>query len=179
MIIEKLLPQELENLITKTMTDKWFNWNWNSEQIVPQTPDKDLFQLTHLFYYKRKVLSKHFNLMNTAVGYFAEKTGLKVKRVVRIKGNLLTNVAHEEESLTNLIHTDLPILADGKFISFVYYVIDSDGDTIIYDKDRNIVETSPPIKGNCVWLNSKTEHRSSPPVNHKRRIVINFILEVE
>jgi hypothetical protein len=180
MIIEKLLPQELEDAVHKLIMSKTFSWQWNSENIVPATPDKDIFQMTHVFYLQRKVWSPYFNLVNAMVGFFVEKTGLKIKRVVRIKGNLVPNIAHTEASLQNLIHTDMDIANPANFVSFVYYVTDSDGDTTLFEDDgKTVVLTSPPKKGNCVWFNSKTTHRSAVPKNHKRRVVINFILELD
>lgn len=180
MIIEKLLPQELEDEVYKTITSMTFSWCWNAENIIPATPSENLFQLTHVFFLKRAVWSRHFALVNSIVGYFVEKTGIKLKRVVRIKANLIPNIAHTEEDLKDLLHTDVDLDKEGKFVTFVYYVMDSDGDTTIFDTDKEtVLATVPPIKGNCVWFDSKTFHRSAVPVHHKRRIVINFILEVE
>jgi hypothetical protein len=180
MIIEKLLPQSLEDEVHKLMTSTGFPWYWNSENIVPMKPDKDIFQMTHVFFLNRKVWSAHYNLVNMIIGYFVERTSIKVKRVVRIKGNLIPNIAHTPESLDNLIHTDMDIINPGNFVSFVYYVTDSDGDTTVYDDDKKtVLFTSSPKKGNCVVINSKQTHRSSVPTQHKRRVVINFILELD
>ncbi|CAB4129475.1 hypothetical protein UFOVP118_69 [uncultured Caudovirales phage] len=180
MIIEKLLPQELEDEVHKVITSMFFNWNWNAENIIPTTPDEDIFQMTHVFFLKRAVWSPHYALVNSIIGYFVEKTGIKMKRVVRIKANLIPNIAHKPESLNNLIHTDVDLDKEGNFISLVYYVMDSDGDTLILEDDKETVRlTSSPIKGNCVWFDSKTYHRSCVPTHHKRRVVINFIVEVE
>jgi hypothetical protein len=180
MIIEKLLPQELEDTVHKVLMGKTFPWNWNCENIISKTPDKDIFQMTHVFLLARKIWSKHYNLVNMIIGVFVEKTGVKVKRVVRIKANLIPNIAHDPESLDNLIHTDVDLDREGKYVSMVYYVTDSDGDTVVFEDDKQTVRTtSPPIKGNCIWFDSKTYHRSCVPKHHKRRVVINFILEVE
>lgn len=180
MIIEKLLPQELEDLVHKTIMSQKFPWYWNAENIIPTTPDEDIFQLTNVIFLRRAVWSPHYALVNSIIGYFIEKTGIKLKRVVRIKVNLIPNIAHKPESLKNLIHTDVDLDKEGKFVTFVYYVNDSDGDTTILSEDKeSVVLTSSPIKGNCVWFDSKTFHRSCVPIHHKRRVVINFILEVE
>lgn len=106
MIIEKLLPQDLEDAVHKVIMSKNFTWHWNSENIIPDTPDKDIFQLTHVFFLYRNVWSVHYPLVNMIISHLVEQTGLKVKRVVRIKANLIPNIAHEEASLKNLIHTD-------------------------------------------------------------------------
>ena len=180
MIIEKLLPQELEDEVNKVIMSPNFTWNWNSENIIPDTPDENIFQMTHVFLIRRAVLSKNYALVNRIIGHFIEKTGIKIKRVVRIKANLIPDIVHSPESLVNLVHTDVDLDRVGNYVSFVYYVADSDGDTTVFEDDKKTVRlTSPPIKGNCIWFNSKTYHRSCVPIRHKRRVVINFILEVE
>lgn len=181
MIIEKLLPQNVESRVHDLMTAIQFPWYWNAENIIPETPDDNLSQLTHMFYEDRKASSTQWNSsVSLIVGHFVQVANVKVKRIIRVKGNLIPNLAHNKESLDNLIHTDIPHDRPGNFVSFVYYVIDSDGDTVVYANDKKtIVETSPPIRGNCIWFNSKTWHRSTVPAKHKRRIVINFILEIE
>lgn len=180
MIIEKLLPYDLEFRVHTLMTGMQFPWYWNAENIVPETPDESLFQLTHMFYWDGKEPSVHWNSVAMIIGYFVQKTNIKVKRIFRVKGNLITNTVHSKQSLNNLIHLDVERNRQGNFVSFVYYVMNSDGDTVVYADDKTeIVETSQPIRGNCIWFDSKTWHRSSVPVNHKRRMVINCILEVE
>ncbi len=180
MIIEKLLPRDMEFRVHALMTGIQFPWYWNAENIIPETPDEHISQLTHMFYQDNKEPSAHWNSVSMVVGYFTQKTNTKVKRIVRVKGNLIANIAHEPESLDNLIHTDVPRDMTGNFVSFVYYVMDSDGDTVVYaDDKKTVVETSPPVRGNCFWFNSKTWHRSTVPIRNKRRVVINVILEVQ
>ena len=91
----------------------------------------------------------------------------------------------EVSDLKNLVHKDI---MDGdrgfnlkkKFISMVYYVEDSDGDTVLIDDDkRTILKTSEPIKGNAIIFDSERWHRSTPPKLNKRRVIINFILQVD
>jgi hypothetical protein len=181
MIIEKLLPQELEDEIQKTIMSPAFWWQWNAENIIATTPDEYVSQMTHVFFYGGVVRSRSFALVNTVLGYFLEKTKFKLKRIVRIKANLIHNLVHNEQSLINLNHTDLETHAKGNYVSIVYYVDNSDGDTVVYEEDRETIKLSvPPIKGKCVWFDAKnTWHRSNIPTHHKRRVVINFVLEVE
>jgi hypothetical protein len=181
MIIEKLLPPTVESRVHDLMTAIQFPWYWNAENIVPETPDDAISQLTHMFYQDKRAPSPQWNSsVSLIVGHFVQKTNIRLKRIVRVKGNLIPNIAHKNENLDNLIHTDVPREWAGNYVSFVYYVMDSDGDTIIFaDDKKTIVETSPPVKGNCVWFDSKLWHRSTVPVNNKRRVIINFILEVE
>ena len=179
MIIEKLLPQGVESRVHDLMTAIQFPWYWHAENIGSESPSENIPQLTHMFYQDKKGSSIQWNSsVSLIVSHFAQKTNINVKKIIRVEGNLISNLAHKKESLDNLIHLDMERDQPGNYISFVYYVMDSDGDTIIYEDDKKtIVESSPPRQGNCIWFNSKTWHRSSVPINHNRRIVINIILE--
>ena len=68
---------------------------------------------------------------------------------------------------------------DGDFVSFIYYVIDSDGDTVVYNEDSTIKEIASPIQNNCIYFNSRDLHKANLPKKHKKRIVINCVLEIE
>ena len=181
MIIEKLLPQEVEDKVEKLIMNPGFLWQWNSEQIIPTTPDPYTSQFTHVIFYGGAIRSHYFALVNSIVGYFLQKTKYKLKRIARIKVNLIPNLVHNEQSLINMNHTDLEPAAVGNYISAVYYVADSDGDTVVYEADKETIKlTVPPIKGNCVYFDAKNVwHRSNIPIHNKRRVVINFVLEVE
>ena len=181
MIIDKLLPQELEDAVHKLVMSGGFTWQWNAEEIIPTTPDPYAFQITHVLFYGGVVRSRYFALVNSMVGYFLEKTKFKLKRIVRIKVNLIPRLVHDEQSIVNMGHTDLEPTTKGKYISVIYYVADSDGDTIVYEEDKKTIKlTQAPVKGKCIWIDAKnTWHSSSIPTKHKRRVVINFVLEVE
>ena len=70
-------------------------------------------------------------------------------------------------------------------MSVLYYVNDSDGDTLIFDKnypsepkDMKILARYQPKKGACAIFNSTIYHASCNPINSNKRIVINYILEI-
>ena len=65
-----------------------------------------------------------------------------------------------------------------KFVSLIYYVNDSDGDTIFFDEKGN-KEYLTPKEGQLVWFPTYTLHGGTPPQKSKKRIIINFILEKE
>lgn len=60
--------------------------------------------------------------------------------------------------------------------TFLYYVIDSDGDTLIYDsKTCRVINSATPIKGTGIYFPSSTIHAASTPINNNIRIVANVI----
>jgi len=116
-------------------------------------------------------------LLKPLLQSFEEYTSFKIVNLIRIKINLLTQLKLSEEQIQNTIHTDI-----GKdspctsVVSLVYYVEDSDGDTIVYD--GNDIITCTPKKGTAFYFKSIMDHRASNPIINKRRIVINFVMEI-
>ena len=57
----------------------------------------------------------------------------------------------------------------------IYYVNESDGDTIFYDDNKKEIKRFKPKKGTGLVFKSYTLHAGSNPVKYDKRIVINFI----
>lgn len=69
--------------------------------------------------------------------------------------------------------------------TMIYYLNDSDGDTLVYDQHvENMNRTYPleftlknkvsPLKGRSVFIDGLDYHSSSPPTQHRTRMAINF-----
>ena len=73
------------------------------------------------------------------------------------------------KSSPNEIHTDL------EFPHWVclYYVCDSDGDTILFDDNGNEIQRVTPKKGRIVFFDGLIKHCSSSPTK-THRAVVNF-----
>ena len=56
----------------------------------------------------------------------------------------------------------------------LYYVNDSDGDTVFFDDTYNIVQRIKPEKGKGVIFDNLIYHASTCPQVHNTRMVINF-----
>ena len=85
---------------------------------------------------------------------------------------LMTNIQTIRPKWTmNAPHPDTRL---DKFLTILYYVNDSDGDTFFFDGD-NCVNRLQPIKGTAAMYPSKTWHAGSTPVEHETRVVINMV----
>jgi hypothetical protein len=178
MIIENLLAPKQAYELQNAILSKPFPWFWGSPNIQAYAPDDELFQLTHTFYSKNTIKSKYYNLINPIVYSIVQKTNINIKSIFRIKANLIPRIVTNNIWENNLTHKDL--LDDGNFISVIYYIHDCDGDTVVYDDNKKtVVDRNTPKANSCYILNSKTWHRSSVPKENKRRVVINFVFEVE
>jgi hypothetical protein len=111
----------------------------------------------------------------------ASKLGITVLTYDRIKINLqFQNSKFKEKYNPPHIDSSIP-----NHISIVYYIEDSDGDTILFDKcipneplNLTPILKNPPVQGNALVFPSKQFHSSSVPVNHSTRFIINMVLEV-
>ena len=151
------------------------NFAWFYNDFVANTGFMGAFQFTHTFMRNEQPTSDALSLVKPLV-YLAEMhTGKKIKSIDRIKANL--RVPSNIPDSMNEIHQDG---SSGNFMTLLYYVNDSDGDTEFYaDDKKTLVESVTPKANSAVWFDSKTWHKSSPPITSKTRVVINFILEVE
>jgi DNA-binding beta-propeller fold protein YncE len=180
MIIENLLTPKQAYELQNTILSKPFPWFWGSPYIVNTAPKDELFQFTHSFYKDGIVKSKYYDLINPIVYELNQKTNIQIKRIKRIKANLIPRIITNEEWQDNIIHQDINGDVKENFISVIYYLHDCDGDTITYEDDKKtIVDRNTPKENSCYILNSKTWHRSSIPKENKRRVIINFVFEVE
>jgi len=95
------------------------------------------------------------------------KEKLNIKWATRIKVNKLLPQKASEEQIQHLWHQDK---VEKGYISLIYYVNDSDGDTIIGDYKNT------PKAGEMIYFDSDIFHRPSLPTKNER-IIINFIFE--
>jgi hypothetical protein len=105
---------------------------------------------------------------------FCEKHDISYKKILRCRINVLTMSKHGHH---NLMHVDTPI----KHNVFLYYLNDSDGDTIFFNKkfgsdegSMDIIETVSPKAGTGIVFDGSYFHSSTPPSDNLLRIVLNI-----
>lgn len=179
--LDNFLDQNLVNDIETIATDIEFPWFWRSSTTYGESElgkqHKD-FQFVHLMYYDDEVKSTVFGLAQHLLFQFEDKTNLRIKNVKKIKANLTVQSSLSEQDLEPAIHTDCPKDVTN-YLSIIYYVMDSDGDTVFFDDDKNEIMRKPPVKGTCVYFPSNMWHRHTPPKDNKRRIVFNIVVELQ
>lgn len=178
MLVKNFASSSMASYIENVITNESMSWYWNDnttyEYEAALTP-KD-FQFTHVLYLNGRIQSELFDLARLIIHVFEAKTNIDVKSVIRAKINLMVNSSWTDEELNKIIHLDSD---NENSISLVYYVSDSDGDTVLYGHDgTTVVELASPIKGDLIYFKSNTPHRPTPPKDHKRRLVINIVVEV-
>lgn len=178
MIITKLLSDDFSNQLREVIDNYDFPFYYQENQIKKQNHKDQIFGFTHCLFKDKQINSNVFELFLPLISEFSNKSGIKIKSIFRLQVNLIFNQIATKESLKNTIHRDVENI-DGNFVSFIYYVIDSDGDTVVYNEDLTIKEIASPIQNNCIYFNSRDLHKANLPKKHKKRIVINCVLEIE
>lgn len=134
--------------------------------------------------------SQHFDFFRPILDFFSEKTGIKVGNLLRIRLRYTHGNKHHTKEKYSAPHVDF--YTGAPYSTLVYYVDDSDGDTIIFDKIFNPdVESYDPVfsdklpellrvtpkKGQGLFFNGHRFHAGNFPIECSSRIVINFDFE--
>lgn len=176
MLIRNFASKSMADYIESIISDEGLHWNWRGfvtyDHVNTKAPND--FQFTHGLYSDGTIYSELFEIARMIIHVFEAKTGIDVKDVLRAKVNLMVCSQWSDEELNDAIHVDSD---NENAISLVYYVADSDGDTVVYDYDKvTVSESASPIKGDLIYFKSNMPHRPTPPKNHKRRLVINTVV---
>jgi hypothetical protein len=198
-IIENIIPSSYQNFIENLCDNKDFPYFWTPK--ISYNPNDTKFNnpliknppgWTHnVFDIDKGENSLAFPHIRPVLFFLEEKTGVKVDVIKRIRIRRTTNqIDYKPENFTPP-HVDLGSIEP--YWSLVYYVDDSDGDTILFDKeykegdpDNLFEETShkellrsKPIKGNGLLFKGKTYHSGNCPCFSNKRTVINFDFTVK
>ena len=188
--IDKFIPASyadtLENVICKNPEFSWTYCPSTNNQSAPDIMRKDASsyeseQLVHAFFLEGAQKSVFFDMIFPFFYFLEDKTGMVLGGVQRIKANMLLQKDVSGDAY-NTPHVDVPTPG---MKSLIYFVSDSDGDTVIfnetfeYKKAPTVRKRVSPRKGKAIVFDSHTWHASSNPRTHQNRIVLNFIFDVK
>lgn len=176
----KILDNVVKSADAKKLEDLFLsnNFPWflikRSSGIAPaQDGFTDTIQMEHNFISHNAVQSA---LIHQVMGLLKWENILKKfkldSEIFRMKSNLL----FKTQSTPNTPHIDLPF----PHIVLLYYVNDSTGPTIFYEKkdDKFVeIEKIEPKRGRLVCFDGDIFHSSTPPLENDYRCIINFNLK--
>lgn len=197
-IIQNLFPVSLINEIKETIDHKDFSWYF-SDSIYTQKVKFDIKNnfitispgLTHIVY-DEGIRSNIFNLLRSILYFLEKNEDFTISTIHRIRIRRTLPYPNHTEHKFNAPHIDLEQIS--QYLTFVYYVDDSDGDTILfkYTKDsmsqkyseinnfteKDVLIRIPPKKGNGILFNGQMYHSGNCPVKYTHRTIINFDFSV-
>lgn len=189
-IVDNLISKDFQEEIKRVMLGHSFPWYF-AEDI---TFGKNLIESeklgqthpahAHLFCRNKTPTSNFFDLVRPLANFGAAEVNITLNDVVQCRSFLQFPLSDNflKKKLDRL-HIDLPY----DHLVVLYYVLDSDGDTLIVDKTRkenkeeyhyevedfNILKRVTPKQGRAVIFDGKYYHTAMQPCKNMR-CIINF-----
>jgi hypothetical protein len=154
-------PEDRVNHPTVIFDDSRYADSFGFSQLLFPTEDPN----SPLFHYPKQIFE-----------IFMNRHRLKPSKLIRVKANLLVRSAAQAETRPFAPHVDVPF----PHWVMIYYVNDSDGDTVIFDKqypDREnpqVIKSISPKKGRAIFFDGRHYHCGSCPIDHDTRIIFNY-----
>lgn len=181
-ILDDFLPKEYEEEIKNCLYGEMFPWYYVDDVTCPTNyPKKPA--LSHVFLDENYVDGDFYELVKR-IPFFALK---KINKNFDISNVSFSRSFLQFPTNTNsvdMFHVDQP----HPHVVFLYYVNDSDGDTIILDRgykgfeenirleENNIIQKVSPKQGRIVIFDGSLYHSAEQPTENIR-CVINFNLK--
>jgi hypothetical protein len=178
-VIDNFLPIQWQESIKNMLLSGNFPWYYASD--ITYENDAINPAMYHVYRNDSKDNSAFFNLLSPMV----HMSNLDVKDIVQARSFLQFPLANPR--IIDKLHVDLEF----NHTVLLYYVLDSDGDTIIVDKkfnniletdlnfsDYNVLERVTPKQGRAVLFDGAYYHTAEQPRNNIR-CIINFDLVLQ
>jgi hypothetical protein len=171
-IIDNFLEQENFKKIIDTLTNNNFPWYYNDSCILTSVNNKNYKegpQLTHIFVKDGKIQSNEtLSIINLFNNEFLKKFS-----IFRMKANLKFTLLSKAKYPYNEPHYDSKIK---KCFIGIYYLNTSDGDTYLFNENKEVKAKISPRKNRFVFFKNDILHSSNHPKNYNKRLIINFNL---
>ena len=176
--IENFLPQDYSDKLLSIVTDDInFPWFYNESIVENQ---KDLFGFSHVLFVDGYQNSPFFPEFIEFFSHMENRFNIKIKNLIRARIRMTTSVG-KKGIYENNMHVDYRY----PNTTFVYYLNDSDGDTVLFDKfydedtlDAKEIERVAPVKNNGVMFDGLRYHSGAMP-SSGRRLILNINFEKE
>ena len=168
-IIENAIPLSMQNYVEHTFMSATLPWNYISGITGGNTYGvrDDVDGWAFVVRKQGQPLSHLDDLAMCLIMVAADKADVELNFVERIRAGLFTPIGKE---LVHCSHVDY----DYPHMAMLYYVCDSDGPTVFYDTEGNVIQSVDPKNGTAVIFDGTIRHSSSSPVEARRRVVINY-----
>jgi hypothetical protein len=193
-IIDNLIPLSYQNELEKELNDSHFpyyftptiNQNYKNQRYLDENIT-DAPGWTHLVFdpEKNNFCSFLYPKIKPILLFLEKKENIEIDKIVRIRIRRTTQIPGHNLKKYTPPHVDLKYY-EKDYYSLVYYVEDTDGDTVLfkdlydkktdsvmYDKGEILTRVSPK-KGRALFFKGLVFHSGNCPVNFVKRTIINF-----
>lgn len=199
-VIENFLDIDVQNNILRNIQgDRDFPWFLIHRISMPEeypygtsldykneniTDDVGFFHLAH----NGQAKYHTFNMFEPILINYSKIFSKVITKIIRVRIRYTSKSSNHSNSKYAIPHVD--DLAKEKFKTIIYYIDDSDGDTIFFDKiydyqkdfnynpirDKDLKEVFrfTPKKGSAIVFDGHRYHAGNFPINYSSRIIANF-----
>jgi hypothetical protein len=187
-VVDDIISAEYQDKILSLVRDYRFTWHFtpsniyetdnNRDQCFVDNNTVDSYQFTHLMLNSQiKFKEPFYDNFVELIDQIQKQFNLLQTTATRVKANLLTNNRHFDPNSYNPPHVD----GDYEHWVVVYYVDDSDGDTVVFNETYGtqfdkltVKQRISPKKGRAICFPGKYFHASSNPITNGVRTVFNI-----
>ena len=181
LIIDDLISKSYQEEIKETLLDIKFPWGFIPD-VTSAGSDINAPALIHNYRWNSTTYSPYYDMISAIASIGAAHINYHHNNVIQARSFLqfpLSEKFYNKE--IDFLHVDL----DYEHLVVLYYVMDSDGDTLITEKTfneekqpylnkvENVVMRVTPKQGRIVLFDGKYYHTAQQPKNNMR-CVINF-----
>ena len=188
-IFDNFISDSYQKEIEDNLNQNTFPWYLNDSILVGYDYDtleekfkdenvSDTPGLTHTVYVDKQIKSPIYEKIKPMLYILEQQTNLKLTDIIRIR--IRRTLQYPNHTLGKYCppHCDLNT-------NEIYYVDDTDGDTVIFDKTYNgkvymneanvkILKRINPKRGRLLMFDGKYYHSGNAPTSYVKRTVINF-----
>ena len=175
-VYDNIISEDLQEAIKENLFNNTTNWNYLTD--ITQYPGKDQRRVgfLHEMVYNGEVLSPLTFHTFAIVSNALVRAKKELSKIINIR-SFLQLPLNIDTSEVDTPHIDL----HSPHLAMVYYVVDSDGDTIIYNETKEsdtytVQQKVTPKQGRVVVFDGRFYHTAEQPTDNKR-CIINFDVE--
>lgn len=164
--IENFLPNRFHYEIKDLLFSKNFPWHF-LENTAYSNSNEEYFSFC-LLTFDQTFKSRYFDFFYPMIYFIPNNENIEI---VRHRIALNTKI-YDKKTVQNLGHID----QEFEHKTILYYVNDSDGDTLFYDNSdcKNVIFSNTPQENTALLFDGDIFHSSAHPSKVKARITINI-----
>lgn len=180
--IQQVIEADYQKEIYKFLTDIKFPWHFleDATHVYANDVQNSTPSFAHLIYHPSNESNPYLNFFIPLIEEILKKNNLKLTELLRVRAGFLLNTKYVLPSMPykyNAPHRDY----EEEHYTAIYYVNESDGDTVIFhekqeSKEYKTMHKSRPDGGKVLLFDGLHYHASTCPKMCTKRIVltINF-----
>jgi hypothetical protein len=181
-VLDNFLTKSYHKDLLNIMSSPNFHWHYNEnisskpKESINEKPVLEEYGFSHIFWNEKGMRNSPTSVL-WKPGLYQIMDAVDTDFILRSRGDM---TLYSYKEFIHEPHVDLLI----KHISAIYYVNDSDGETIFYNQrhlgegypipnDMQIKEKVSPKANRLVFFDGDIIHTGMSPNKHKNRIIIN------